>query len=225
MFDRFTDSARRVVVLAQEEARLASCNYLGTEHLLLGLIREDDGIAARVLGSIGIELDQVRRRARELAATIDRPEFSGPNHTDRLQFTPRAKKVLQLSLRESLQIGHSFVDTEDVLLGLLREGDGVGARVLAEHHVRLNDVRLQIVRMMREGIPGAAAMPTMPVGRAGLAQVTVLRTRISQLHARVDALTAEVKRLGALLREHGIDPGLPEAEPDRPEAEPGAGAS
>jgi ATP-dependent Clp protease ATP-binding subunit ClpA len=209
MFERFTDAARRVVVLAQEEARLTSANYLGTEHLLLGLIRQEDGIAALVLSSAGIELDQVRRRAGELAGAIDRPELSGPNQGGRLLFTPRAKKALQFSLRESLQIGHSFVDTEDLLLGLLREGDGVGAQVLAEHNVRLNDVRRQIITRMREAIPGApalAVLPTMPIGRAGLTQVTTLLARISQLDSQVAALTAEVERLEALLRSHGIEP-------------------
>ena len=217
MFERFTDAARRVVVLAQEEARLASSNYLGTGHLLLGLIREEEGLAARVLDSVGLELDQVRRRAGELAAAIDRPESGGPD--DRLLFTPRAKKVLQLSLRESMQIGHSFVDTEDLLLGLLREGDGVGAQVLAEHNVRLNDVRLQVIRVMREGVVGGAAAPAMPamsampVGRAGLTQVTTLLARVTQLDAQVAALTAEVERLGGLLREHGIEPDSPSAPP------------
>ena len=178
----------------------------------MGLIREDDGTAAQLLDSIGLELDQARRRSGELAAAIDRPESSGPDQAGRLLFTPRAKKSLQLALRESLQIGHSFVDTEDILLGLLREGDGVGAQVLAEHDVRLNDVRRQIVKMMREAVPGAAVMPEMlampvrPMGRAGLTQVTTLLARISQLDGQVAALLAEVERLGSLLREHGIEP-------------------
>jgi ATP-dependent Clp protease ATP-binding subunit ClpC len=188
MFERFTDAARRVVVLAQEEARLASHNYVGTEHLLLGLIREEDGLAAQVLASIGVELDQARRRVGELVAAGERPEVGEQAQADRLLFSPGAKKALQLSLRESLQLGRSKVGTEDLLLGVIREDAGVGAQVLAEYEVSPSDVRLAVISLTRKA-------------RVGLTR---------------SALTSEVERLKAVLREHGIDPGEPEVEPGQP---------
>src|SRR6266511_3643585 len=125
MFQRFTDRARRVVHLAQEEARLLRHNYVGTEHLLLGLLYEGEGIAARALESLGISLEVVRARVEEI---IGRGQITPSGH---IPFTPRAKKVLELSLREALQLGHNYIGTEHLLLGLLREGEGVAAQVLA----------------------------------------------------------------------------------------------
>ena len=126
MFERFTDRARRVLVLAQEEARLLNHSFIGTEHILLGLIHEGEGLAAKALESLGISLEAVREKVEE---TIG-PAGSAP--TGSPPFTPRAKKVLELSLREALQLGHNYIGTEHMLLGLVREGEGVAAQVLAE---------------------------------------------------------------------------------------------
>ncbi len=126
MFERFTDRARRVVVLAQEEARMLDHNWIGTEHLLLGLIREGDGVAAKALESLGISLQAVRHEVEEI---IGRGE-QVPSEV--IPFTPRSKKVLELSLRESLQLGNNYIGTEHILLGLMREGDGVAPQVLVK---------------------------------------------------------------------------------------------
>ena len=120
MFERFTDRARRVVVLAQDEARMLDHNYVGTEHILLGLIHEGEGVAAKALESLGISLDAVRQQVEEI---IGRGQQQAPS--GHIPFTPRAKKVLELSLREALQLGHTYIGTEHILLGLIREGDGV----------------------------------------------------------------------------------------------------
>jgi hypothetical protein len=124
MFERFTDRARKVVVLAQEEARQLEHNYIGTEHILLGLIHEGDGVAVKALESLGIGLDVVRQQVEE---TVGRGKKAQSGH---IPFTPRAKRVLELSLRESIQLGHHYIGTEHILLGLIREGDGVAAQVL-----------------------------------------------------------------------------------------------
>jgi ATP-dependent Clp protease ATP-binding subunit ClpC len=142
MFERFTDRTRRVVVLAQEEARMLNHNYIGTEHILLGLIREGDGYAARTLESLGISLDAVRQQVGEI---IGRGQQAPSGH---IPFTPRAKKVLELSLRESLQLGHNYIGTEHILLGLLREGDGVAAQVLVKLGADLNRVRQQVIQLL-----------------------------------------------------------------------------
>src|SRR5579884_2903355 len=120
MFERFTDRARRVVVLAQEEARMLNHNYIGTEHILLGLIHEGEGVAAKALESLGISLEAVRQQVEEI---IGQGQQAPSGH---IPFTPRAKKVLELSLREALQLGHNYIGTEHILLGLIREGEGVG---------------------------------------------------------------------------------------------------
>ena len=126
MFERFTDRARRVVVLAQEEARLLNHNYIGTEHILLGLIHEGEGVAAKALESLGISLEGVRGQVEELIGQ------GGSSPSGHIPFTPRAKKVLELSLREALQLGHNYIGTEHILLGLIREGEGVAAQVLVK---------------------------------------------------------------------------------------------
>jgi ATP-dependent Clp protease ATP-binding subunit ClpC len=142
MFERFTDRSRRVVVLAQEEARMLDHNYIGTEHILLGLLREGDGYAARTLESLGISLDAVRQQVEQI---IGRGQQAPSGH---VPFTPRAKKVLELSLRESLQLGHNYIGTEHILLGLLREGDGVAAQVLVRLGADLNRVRQQVIQLV-----------------------------------------------------------------------------
>ncbi len=124
MFERFTDRARRAVVLAQEEARQLSHNYIGTEHLLLGLLREDEGLAAKALGSLDLTLGTVQE---EVSSRIGRGPAGPKGH---IPFTPRAKKVLELSLREALRLGHNYIGTEHVLLGLIREGEGVAAQII-----------------------------------------------------------------------------------------------
>src|SRR3989442_10051583 len=139
MFERFTDRARRVVVLAEEEARLLNHNFIGTEHILLGLIHEGEGVAAKALESLGISLEAVREKVEE---TIGPAGTAAAGH---IPFTPRAKKVLELSLREALQLGHNYIGTEHLLLGLVREGEGVAAQVLGNLGVELDDVRTVVM--------------------------------------------------------------------------------
>ena len=150
MFERFTDRARRVVVLAQEEAKLLNHNYIGTEHILLGLIHEGDGVAAKALEQLGISLDAVRAQVQDMIGTGSQ-QTSG-----HIPFTPRAKKVLELSLREALQLGHNYIGTEHVLLGLIREGEGVAAQVLVKLGADLNRVR-QTVNQLLAGYQGKEA--------------------------------------------------------------------
>ena len=142
MFERFTDRARRVVVLAQEEAGLLDHNYIGTEHLLLGLIQEQEGVAAKALVAMGVELETVRFKVDEM---IGRGPEKFAGH---IPFTPRAKKVLELSLREALQLGHNYIGTEHILLGLVREGEGVAAQVLNDLTVNLDRVRLTVMQLL-----------------------------------------------------------------------------
>ncbi len=142
MFERFTDRARRVVVLAQEEARMLNHNYIGTEHILLGLIHEGEGVAAKALESLNISLDGVREQVQEI---IGQGQQAPSGH---IPFTPRAKKVLELSLREALQLGHNYIGTEHILLGLIREGEGVAAQVLVKLGADLGRVRQQVIQLL-----------------------------------------------------------------------------
>ena len=142
MFEKFTDKARRVVVLAQEEAKMLNHNYIGTEHILLGLIHEGEGVAAKALEALGINLDAVREQVQEIIGQGQTPP------TGHIPFTPRAKKVLELSLREALQLGHSYIGTEHLLLGLIREGEGVAAQVLTKLGADSNRVRQQVVELL-----------------------------------------------------------------------------
>jgi len=156
MFERFTDRARRVVVLAQEEARMLNHNYIGTEHILLGLIHEGEGVAAKALESLGISLDAVREQVQEI---IGQGQQTQSGH---IPFTPRAKKVLELSLREGLQLGHSYIGTEHILLGLIREGEGVAAQVLVKLGADLSTVRTTVIQLLSgyqgKGEPQAAGV-------------------------------------------------------------------
>ncbi|MFC8846385.1 MULTISPECIES: ATP-dependent Clp protease ATP-binding subunit [unclassified Micromonospora] len=156
MFERFTDRARRVVVLAQEEARMLNHNYIGTEHILLGLIHEGEGVAAKALESLGISLEGVRQQVEEI---IGQGQQAPSGH---IPFTPRAKKVLELSLREALQLGHNYIGTEHILLGLIREGEGVAAQVLVKLGADLNRVRQQVIQLLSgyQGKEPAAAGTT-----------------------------------------------------------------
>ncbi|MFM7355434.1 MAG: ATP-dependent Clp protease ATP-binding subunit, partial [Actinomycetota bacterium] len=155
MFERFTDRARRVVVLAQEEARMLNHNYIGTEHILLGLIHEGEGVAAKGLESLGISLEAVRSQVEEI---IGQGQQAPSGH---IPFTPRAKKVLELSLREALQLGHNYIGTEHILLGLIREGEGVAAQVLVKLGADLNRVRQQVIQLL-SGYQGKEAVTAGP---------------------------------------------------------------
>ncbi|MBB1017048.1 ATP-dependent Clp protease ATP-binding subunit, partial [Dietzia sp. DQ11-71] len=161
MFERFTDRARRVVVLAQEEARMLNHNYIGTEHILLGLIHEGEGVAAKALESLGISLEAVRSQVEEI---IGQGQQAPSGH---IPFTPRAKKVLELSLREALQLGHNYIGTEHILLGLIREGEGVAAQVLVKLGADLTRVRQQVIQLL-SGYQGKEAEASgTPAGSGG----------------------------------------------------------
>ncbi len=183
MFERFTDRARRVVVLAQEEARMLNHGYIGTEHILLGLLREGEGVAAKALESLGISLDAVRQRVEEI---IGRGQQAPSGH---IPFTPRAKKVLELSLRESVQLGHNCIGTEHILLGMLREGDGVAAQVLVRLGADLNRVRQQVIQLVHgyqgQDVESAGPRPggQAPAGLPGdaLARFDALDRRLTAL--------------------------------------------
>src|SRR5580698_4565006 len=142
MFERFTERARQVVVLAQEEARTLKHNYIGTEHILLGLLREEEGLAARVLESLDVTVERVR-------AQVVRIVGSGDEVTEgQIPFTPRAKKVLELALRDALSLGDDHIDTEHILLGLVRENEGVGMRILLDFDADSEKIRNEVIRML-----------------------------------------------------------------------------
>jgi ATP-dependent Clp protease ATP-binding subunit ClpC len=148
MFERFTDRARSVMTLAQEEARLLAHDHIGTEHLLLGLVRQGDGVGGQALLSLGVTLDAARSEvATMVGATPDAPNESPP-------FTPRAKKVLEYSLREALQLGHQYIGTEHILLGFTREGEGVGVQVLSHLGVEIGAVRQRVLGLMSGNVRG-----------------------------------------------------------------------
>jgi ATP-dependent Clp protease ATP-binding subunit ClpC len=157
LFERFTDRARRVVVLAQEEARLLNHSYIGTEHILLGLIHEGEGVAAKALESLSISLEAVRAQVEEIIGQ------GGSSPSGHIPFTPRAKKVLELSLREALQLGHNYIGTEHILLGLLREGEGVATQVLVKLGADLGKVRQQVIQLL-SGYQGPASKGEAPSG-------------------------------------------------------------
>ena len=192
MFERFTDRARRVVVLAQEEARLLNNDRIGTEHLLLGLIREGEGVAAKALNALGISMAAARQ---EVEAVIGRGQQPPSGH---IPFSPRAKKVLELSLREGMQLGHNYIGTEHILLGLVREGDGVAAQVLVKLGANLTRVRQQVIRLLH-GQQGMGEQligePEITGQRAGPADRVERRLR-SELHAIELRLSAVEQRVG-----------------------------
>jgi hypothetical protein len=179
MFERFTDRARRVVVLAQDEARRLNHNYIGTEHILLGLIHEGEGVAAKALESLGISLDAVRQQVEEI---IGQGQQAHPGH---IPFTPRAKKVLELSLRESLQLGHNYIGTEHILLGLIREGDGVAAQVLVKLGADLNRVRQQVIELL------SGQQPDLKLARE-VTLVTGWRPRLGVIEDRLAAVEQQM---------------------------------
>jgi ATP-dependent Clp protease ATP-binding subunit ClpC len=184
MFERFTDRARRVVVLAQEEARLLNHNYIGTEHVLLGLLREADGVAAQTLEALGISLEGVRVRVEEIIGT-----GGGPSESGHVPFTPRAKKVLEISLREALHLGHNYIGTEHLLLGLVREGEGVAAQVLVQMGAELSAVRRMVVNIVSGSAEAKATEPSDVV-------IQSLQEENLRLRHAVDRLREELRRLG-----------------------------
>jgi ATP-dependent Clp protease ATP-binding subunit ClpC len=216
MFERFTDRARRVVVLAQDEARRLNHNYIGTEHILLGLVQEGEGVAAKALEALGIGLAAVRQQVEEIAG---RGKEAPDGH---IPFTPRAKKVLELSLREALQLGHDYIGTEHILLGLIREGEGVAARVLVSLGADLNLVRQQVIQLLAghqaEGRGGASAR--LPGSAARLELIVSRRTEV--IVSKLDAIAT---RLAAIERHLGIaeevTPGQAPPAEGPPQGDPG----
>ncbi len=193
MFERFTDRARRVVVLAQEEARSLNHNYIGTEHILLGLLNEGEGIAAKALESLGIGLDSVRDEVVKIIG----PGQQAP--TGHIPFTPRAKKVLELSLREALQLGHNYIGTEHILLGLIREGEGVAAQVLQQLGAELQKVRQSVIQLLSG--PGRSEEPG---GSGGAAPAGAGARESSSSGSTV--LDQFGRNLTQMAREHKLDP-------------------
>ena len=157
MFERFTERARQVVVFAQDEARLLRHNYIGTEHLLLGLLREEQGLAARVLGSLDVTLEEVRNQVGRIVGQGDEV------HTGQIPFTPRAKKVLELSLREAKQLRHNYIGTEHILLGIARESQGVASRLLVDLGADAEKLRAAVLDMLSGRPPRDDAPPAYDV--------------------------------------------------------------
>jgi len=212
MFERFTDQARRVVVQAQEEARALGHNYIGTEHILLGLLSEREGLAAQALSSLGISLDTAREQVVETAGA------GTGQQSGHIPFTPRTKKVLELSLREAQRLGDDHIGTEHILLGLVREGDSAGARILERQGASLDRVQAQVLATVRtapaEGIrrvsagrvPGSG-MPSVPGFRA-------MQNRLDEIAERLTAIEnmlAEMRNPAA-----GAAPKAPPGEPEPP---------
>ena len=197
MFERFTDRARRVVVLAQEEARLLNHNYIGTEHILLGLIHEGEGVAAKALESLGISLEAVRSQVEEIIGQ------GGSSPSGHIPFTPRAKKVLELSLREALQLGHNYIGTEHILLGLIREGEGVAAQVLVKLGADLSRVRQQVIQLL-SGYSG----PASASGGSGKEPAGATSGQSSEAGSQSGSLVLDQfgRNLTQIAREKGLDP-------------------
>jgi ATP-dependent Clp protease ATP-binding subunit ClpC len=186
MFERFTDRARRVVVLAQDEARMLNHGYVGTEHILLGLIHEGEGVAAKALESLGISLQVVRAQIEEI---IGRGQQAP---SGQIPFTPRAKKVMELSLRESLQLGHNYIGTEHILLGLIREGDGVAAQVLVKLGADLNRVRQQVIQLLhghrgKEPLTTGTAAGEHTLASGVQTRLDAVESRLADVERRVGA--------------------------------------
>ncbi len=203
MFERFTDRSRRVVVLAQEEARVLKHNHVGPEHILLGLVHEGHGVAAKALEELGVRPEALREQIEELIGT-GQQEMSG-----HIPFTPRAKRVLELSLREALQLGHNYIGTEHILLGILREGDNVAAQVLVRMGVDLNRVRLEVVRLVGSGSETGTRLA------AGETRAPGSVTSRDPLLAEVrNALVAMSERLTAIERHLGLSAAAGAGRPD-----------
>ncbi len=201
MFERFSNRARRVVVLAQEEARMLNHNYIGTEHILLGLIHEGEGVAAKALESLGISLEAVRQQVEEI---VGQGQEAPSGH---IPFTPRAKKVLELSLREATQLGHRYIGTEHILLGLIREGDGVAAQVLVKLGADLNRVRQQVIQLLHghqsDDEPWCTRAPRRSgkTGRGKRKLLSELLDRFDSVESRLSALERRVGTTAPDLRD------------------------
>jgi ATP-dependent Clp protease ATP-binding subunit ClpA len=212
MFERFTDRARQVLVLAQEEARLLNHNYIGTEHLLLGLIHEGEGVAAQALESLGVSLPAVRQQVEE---TIGRGQQVS---SGRIPFTPRAKKVMELSRREALAMGHNYVGTEHILLGLLREGDGVAAQVLVRMGADLNRVRQQVIRILsghQDNDEPKGGRAARRAGKAGRRQPGPLPEILGRVESIDSQLSAVGQRIGAGPDVSDLDEQIAQARRDK----------
>jgi ATP-dependent Clp protease ATP-binding subunit ClpC len=191
MFERFTGRARTVVRNAQEEARRLDHDHIGTEHLLLGLLTEPEGVGAKALSALGLSLDQARA---DVVRIVGMGKGTPPGH---IPFTPRSKKVLELSLREALKLHHNYIGTEHIVLGLLREGEGLAAKIMVESGADLPQVRQEVVRLLAAGV-GDRVGAEPPKDRV-LADIEALYDEIARLGREVDRLTE-------LLRVHGLEP-------------------
>ena len=203
MFERFTDRSRRVVVLAQEEARVLNHEYVGTEHILLGLIREDGGVAAQALESLGISEEAARRQVEEIVGRGGTGPAGG-----HLPFTPRGKKVLQRSLREAIALGHGYVGTEHILLGLIREDEGAATRVLNGLGVDPNRIRQQVIRLVSARQIHEEPRTGRVGGRGKRKQLSGLRDQLDSVSWRLSMLEQRVGTtpdLAQLDRESAID--------------------
>ena len=199
VFERFTDRARRVVVLAQEEARLLNHSYIGTEHILLGLIHEGEGVAAKALESLGISLEAVRSQVQDIIGQ------GGSSPSGHIPFTPRAKKVLELSLREALQLGHNYIGTEHILLGLIREGEGVAAQVLIKLGADLSRVRQQVIQLL-SGYQGPQAAGSTGTGKESAAAAAGPGAATGEDKGGSQILDQFGRNLTQLAREKKLDP-------------------
>jgi len=235
MFERFTDQARRVVVQAQEEARTLGHNYIGTEHVLLGLLIEREGLAAQALSTLGISLDTAREQVAEIAGA------GTGQQSGHIPFTPRTKKVLELSLREAQRLGHDHIGTEHILLGLVREADGVGAQILVRQGASLDRVQEQVLATVRTA--PAEELRRVSVGRmpgGGLPPTPGLRAVMGRLDEIAERLTA-IENLLAEMRGPAVlaaqepptgqgkpagepEPSARDAEPAGEPESPGSGA-
>lgn len=215
MFERFTDRARRAIVMAQEEARLLDHNHIGTEHILLGLLAEREGVAARALESLNVTLEAARDQVREIIG----PSHHQQEQAGHIPFTPRAKKVLELSLREALNLRSDTIGTEHVLLGLVTEGDGVGAQILERLGADAWTVRGKVAELAGTG-PGPIQGDDPGEGWVVSGPPRTSRVRIEALVEFRDLLRSIDRRLAAIERHLGIEPDA--KAPDKPAAGPGA---
>jgi len=211
MFERFSDRARRVVVLSQEEARLLNHNYIGTEHILLGLIAETEGVGARALQSLGVRLDSVRHEVEEIIGQ------GGSPPSGHIPFTPRAKKVLELSLREAMQLGHNYIGTEHVLLGLVREGEGVACQVLVKLGADLPRVRTKVLELLAGGVAEGTPVERVPIPPLSSELREVIEearraaeangaSEVAPIHLFLAAAQHPDGAAGRMLRAVGVDP-------------------
>jgi ATP-dependent Clp protease ATP-binding subunit ClpC len=212
MFERFTDRARRVVVLAQEESQRLSHNYIGTEHLLLGLLAEQEGVAARTLESLNVTLTAAREQVEEIIG----PGQQQPH--GHIPFTPRAKKILELSLREALTMGSEVIDTQHLLLGLIDEGDGVGAQILQRLGATTQAVRETVTRLINAE-PEAAVVAGPGSEPRAVSRARPVRIRVDELTDVKVLLVSIDRRLAAIERHLGIDAGREEPPAGTAEAE------